>query len=599
MDLTRKRTSGAAALLAALAFAACDDDASTATTTTADGGCTESVGGGAPIDPTRVEPDDELTPLRLLRRASLALLGAPPSDEDLAAVRDLTTPEEGFAYVDAFVDAALTDPRFYDVAFELARKWMNVPLVDRTADAPEYGPKQQRPLVACPDGTPNAGGLFYYRNTEATECASAARTDVEPWWAPGTLVTLVGDAANTTNQGKASENGNLVDITCDGRANGTCGCFTNAASCWFADETYPGNAPFIPGNPKGQRRLLSEEPARLFAHLVWHDRPATDLVLADYSVGPTEVQAAYIQQSLEGGALDVMSDESWWRPSSYAGAPADPRHDPASPEAWREYTVSARNAFFLPERDYTFDPRVDAGTSRGFPSAGALTSLGFLDAYPRERLRAARALEAFACEQLLPPSGDVPFNAYETDPGREGPCQHCHVRIDTAALHFKRYAKNGSAFEGWGARYFMPGVSAWQWDPVWRTGEYPYGNEPFAQWNKWYRPGSLLTPATEEEAAANPYAIFLDFLPPGETLLGQQSDGTVGPLGFAKMIVAAGAFDRCVVRHLHERILGRDVELTTEMGYLDTLTEKFVGDGRKVRPFVKYLTQSTSFRRGR
>lgn len=520
----------------------------------------------------------------------------------MAGLLGKATPAEQLAYVDAFIDGALEDARFYDIMFEFSRKWLNLPLIDRTADAPEYGPKQQRVLTTCKAGTTHAGSLHYYRDdfvsADAACNGAAPPITVEPWWAPGTTVTLVGSAANTTNQGKVYSNGNPKDIDCNGRADGTCGCFTNAASCWFDPGTYPGWAAFLPGNPDGQRRLLSEEPARLFAHIVWNDRPATDLILSDYSVGPTEVQAAYVNQALAGGDLNVLTDTSWWSPTAYAGAVADPRHDASDPKAWREYTISARNSFFLKERGYSFDPRHESGVSRGFPSAGMLTSLGFLDAYPRERLRGARALEALACELLLPPGGDVPFNPYKTDPGREGPCQHCHTRIDTAAIHFKRYAKAGSAFEGWGARYYMPGVGAWLWDPAWATGAYPFGGEPFAQWNKWYRPGSLLTPATDAEVAANPYAVFLDYLPPDSTLLGQTSDGTVGPLGFAKLIVAAGAFDKCVVRRVHERVVGRDIDPTSEAGYLDALTAEFIMNGRLVRPFIKSLTQSPSFRRG-
>ncbi|MFY2560758.1 hypothetical protein ACN469_24350 [Corallococcus terminator] len=45
--------------------------------------------------------------------------------------------------------------------------------------------------------------------------------------------------------------------------------------------------------------------------------------------------------------------------------------------------------------------------------------------------------------------------------------------------------------------------------------------------------------------------------------MGQTSDGTVGPLGFAKMILASGSFDRCVVRHLHAQVVGRDIDPTT------------------------------------
>ncbi|NUP11648.1 MAG: hypothetical protein HOW73_36850 [Polyangiaceae bacterium] len=580
-----------------LTLVACDGAAGTSTPDDGNETCDGGNGGGS-AQPPREEPDDELTPLRLLRRSSIVLVGAPPTVGQLAEITALSDEAARFAYVDEFIDAAMEDPRFYRLSFEHAQKWMNIPLIENTADEPEYGPKQQRLVVPCPDGTALAGAaMYYWRANPDSECAAGAPTiDVEPWWEPGTTLKLAGAAANTTNEGIENINGNPVEVQCDGVPRGTCGCGNNAIGCWTG--TTSGYLPFIAGNPKGQRRLLAEEPARLYAHIVWQDRPLTDLVLADYSVGPTELQSAYIRQGIAGGALELQHDDTWWNPATMGSPPVDPEHEGTDAWAWREYTISARNPFFLAERDYKFDPRAEAGPSRGFPSAGALTSLGFLDAYPRERLRAARALEVFACEELLPPAA-IEFNPYETDPGREGPCQHCHTRIDTAALHFKRFAKRGSAFEGWGASYYMPGVGEkWQWDPVWRTGEYPYGVEPFAQWNKWYRPGSLMTPATEAEAEENPYALFLDFLPPEETLLGQHGDGTVGPLGFAKLIVAAGAFDRCMVRRMHDRILGRDLDPTTEAAYIQTLADEFVEGGRLVRPFIRSLMQSTYFRRG-
>jgi hypothetical protein len=71
-----------------------------------------------------------------------------------------------------------------------------------------------------------------------------------------------------------------------------------------------------------------------------------------------------------------------------------------------------------------------------------------------------------------------------------------------------------------------------------------------------------------------------------------------GPLGFAKLIVASGAFDRCVVRQLHKAIIGRDVDPAREAGYLDALTTRFVDDGRRVRPLVRHLIASDLFQRG-
>src|SRR6185436_13673674 len=121
----------------------------------------------------------------------------------------------------------------------------------------------------------------------------------------------------------------------------------------------------------------------------------------------------------------LLNDDRWWRPAKYSGAPIDPLHQPDDPNAWREFQQPDRNPFLLAERDYRFDPRSEPGPMKGLPAAGMLTTPGFLDALPRERLRAARALENLACEVLSPPQG-LTFNPYVRDPYSEGPCQHCH-----------------------------------------------------------------------------------------------------------------------------------------------------------------------------
>lgn len=203
--------------------------------------------------------------------------------------------------------------------------------------------------------------------------------------------------------------------------------------------------------------------------------------------------------------------------------------------------------------------------------------------------------------RYLPPPSGVTFNQYVRDPYNEGPCQHCHKRIDPAAIHFKRWGRAGAAQEGYGAHFLMPDIGTagvWKWPKAWRTGAYPFHQEPFSQWNRWYVADTGLTPVPQALIDQKPESVFIDFLGPDKTLMGQTSDGTVGPLGFAKLIVAAGAFDRCVVRKLHTRVMGRDIDPTKEVGYLDMLTASFVGGGRKVRPFVKTLTKSELFRRG-
>lgn len=612
------------------ALAACTGTIGSGTSpSSADGGSRAREDGAAPrgdgaIAPGRdaaVHPDaappceptitttvaDTLPPLRLLRRASLALRGAPPTAAELATLDALGDEATQRAWIDGFVDRTLVDPVFYRTAFELGRDWLNIPPVSRDADEPEYGPQQQRSLQRCPAGTPHAGSWGYVRDMYGSLQVLCSGTDsrgravetvsLEPWWAPDTQVTLIGSAANTTNTGTTSREGNPVRITCDGRPEGSCGCGPNAVSCHADFQQYAGWEDYVPWNEEGQRRQLAEEPARWFAHLVWHDRGLDELISSTHSVGTTKVVSAYVMQGAESGDLSQLGDDAWWRPSKYQGAPVDPLHTAGDPMAWREFDVPTASRVFIADRDYRYDPRTTTTPIRGVPASGFLTSIGFLGAYPRERLRAARALEVLACEVLAPPSGQA-FNEYRHDPAREGPCQHCHLRIDPAAIHFKRYAKAGAAFEGWGAEFPMPAVGGWRWPARWRTGEYPYHGNPFAHWNRWYTPDTAMTPVTAAQVAADPMVVFIDFLPPDQNLLGQVSDGTVGPLGFAKLILAAGAYDRCVTRRLHQWVMGRDVDPATETGYLDDLTARFVAEGRRARPLVKYLTTTELFRRG-
>lgn len=565
----------------------------------------------SPADPGT----DVLSPLRLLRRASLSLRGTAPTDAEMAELLAAGDATAQSAYVESYVDKLLQHPKFYRTMFELGRDWLNVPMIANSADEPEYGPQQQRSLQRCPSGTPKAGAWHYGRDfaniymveapedacsgVTATGAPVATRT-LEPWWAPGTMVTLVGQAANTSTTGKYAANGAHVTIQCNGRPEGDCGCGPGAVRCHADYGTYRGWQDYAYWNETGQRRQLSEEPARLFAHLAWYDRPATDLITASYSVGTTNVQAAYVMQGIEGGAVSLVNDDSWWQPAKYMSAAVDPEHTAGDANAWREFQVADRNPFLIADRSYHYDPRTETTPMRGIPAAGMLTTPGFLNGLPRERLRAARAMENLACEIFAPPSG-VTFNPYVRDPYNEGPCQHCHKRIDPAAIHFKRWGRTGAAQEGYGAHFLMPDIGTagvWKWPKAWRTGAYPFDREPWSQWNRWYVADTGLTPVPQALIDQRPEAAFIDFLDPDKSLMGQRSDGTVGPLGFAKLIVAAGAFDRCVVRKLHTRVMGRDIDPTKEVGYLDTLTASFVGGGRKVRPFVKALTKSELFRRG-
>lgn len=552
------------------------------------GGTGGSGGGGS------AATADELTPNRLLRRVTLTLRGTPPSEPELTQLEAAGERDAQLAAVEKTIDDLLSEPSFYRTMVELGHEWIQIPPIPNMADQPEYIGLQQVWLKPCDAGTPHEGKLAPYYGIEVCDDAAAPATQVEPWWAEGKTVTVVGQAGNQSPSGK-DKMGNPIDCgqsaTTWSGFDGDCGCGPNLTYCHV-----PGYwEPFIIENPEGQRRLLWDEPARLLGHIAWHDRPLDDLILGAYSVGPVDAQAAYVRLGRRNGAEELDDFDGWWRSSQWK-APADPEHSETDPWAWSEFDVSTRNPYFLKERDYHFDPRSEpAGTMKGIPAAGVLTMIGSLGGYTRERVRAARFLEIFACESFSPPPASQEFNPYEHDPATGGPCQHCHVRIDPGAIHFKRFDRTGST----GGTFLLPGIGRSVFpDNKWTTGEYPYGGDPFDRWKRLWLPDTRMTPVDEATAMANPESRFIDFLPPDRTLLGATSDGTVGPLGFGKLVVASGAFDTCAVRKLHERFVGRTIDPTREAGYLESLAKQFVAGGRKVRPFVKTLMATDAFRRG-
>lgn len=528
---------------------------------------------------------------------TLALRGDFPTLEEKQALLSSGDPE---AFLEQKLSDYLAEPSFYDRMLEVGRDWLLLPPLANIGDRPEYGLTQQRWLTECPEGTFHEGAWHNaFNGSNARPCNGldlvlgdssepAPVADVEPWWAPGTTVRVVGRSAVLERTVGDVDCGHEVSSGGASDARIECGCGPNLIYCNPAGrwETF-----YIP-NQDGQRRQMWEEPSRLFAHLAWYDRPLSDWITGTYTVGTRKVQAAYVRHGRRTGAAQLDGYEDWWRTDRWT-SPADPHHEPTSPEAWSEFEISTRNPYFLSEREVRFDPRTDPPEAfRGVPAAGLLTSLGVNTSWARERVRAARLLEALACETFSPPPADQHFNEYVDDPGAQGPCQHCHSRIDPAAIHFKRFTRYGKDF-------LLLGAGQWHFPAeAWWNGRRPYHGDPWERIVRLWKPGTKMTPVSEQAANANPETIWIDYLPPDQTLLGERSDGTVGPLGFGKMLIASGRFDRCVARRLHEAVVGRDIDPVVEAGYLDTLAKSFVDGGRRVRPFVRSLVEGEVFARG-
>lgn len=545
---------------------------------------------------------------RLLRRALLTLEGRLPTMEEYDEMVSAPDDAAREAILEATVQASLESTAFYREMVRFGHDYFhNTQYLKGGSNEIYWNGDLQAHLYPCAAGTAHQGALGVFANypelgdpPSICDDPAAPIADIEPWWQAGTTVKVIGRSANTNAEHNGIDCGvasvSLYDNTFADDANDPgCGCGPNLVYCNPISDynTLHHNRN---DDERSQRRQAWEEPARFFAHLAWHDRPLSDLVLGNYSVGPLYLQAMYLRMGRRNSDNKHLDQSKFWQPSTWT-APADPEHDQKDPLAWREFVVETLNPDLLAlspdggasgseDRTYTFDPRAEPGEPEGVGAAGVLTMMGSLSAFARERVRAARWLETFACKKFVPPPPDVEFNPYLRDPATEGVCQHCHTIIDPAAIHFKRWD-----FEGYSNAPMMGGIARWKWEP----GVY---GEPWERWQNTFLPDTKMTPVTQADIDASPDARFIDFLPPDQKLFGLTSDGTIGPLGFAKLLVKSGELDRCLVQRLYRRFLGRTIDIGSEQALVSELSDRFVKDGRKLRPFVRFLFQSEQFRRG-
>lgn len=509
-----------------------------------------------------------LAETRLLRRGMLTLTGRAPTVDEYESL--LALPEdERHSEVLRRLDAALDTAEFADQALRWGAEYLGTISYDYGFDFVNnqfYG-HYALELDRCAPGTLHEGALGNLSSHPAmgenpSICDDAAATvrDIEPWWSPGTTVAVIGAAGSDVR---------TVDGTDCGRDGGRdawrapgCSCGPNLVYCFRPGASFPDDDNFT---QVSARRAAFEEPARLFRHILVEDRPFSDLVAGDYTVVNRGLAFLYVRhgrQSTDNAGLD---DVPWWR-------------DLVDDE-WREIRFSELHPDLLSTRSYAFDPRSEPGLPEGVPAAGVLSMLGTNYAFPRERVRAARWLETFACREFSPPPAEVEFNHYARDPGTEGVCQHCHQVIDPAAMHFKRM------FDGGGQ---IAGVGGWDLAEI--------AGSTFAERaTTTFEYDTLMTPVSQATLETNPNAGLIDFMPDDYSLFGVTSDGTIGPLGFAKILVESGELDRCAVRRFHRIVLGRDLVPGQDDARIDALVDGFVAGDRSVRSLIKTLVRDETF----
>lgn len=583
-------------MLQTLACSAGDDSAGGAPGADDPSACVTNADGGASVQPLDLGPP--LSPTRLLRRLSLRLTDAPPSMEAYEALAKADTAGQEAALA-SFLEQTLRSPQFYRTMLRFAHDTLGIGEVTSGFYGEGYQGNLSAHLSACPDDTVHAGVLYAvdpknYGKFATGQCqdASLEIVQVTPWWNPASQVRMFasqapGPATSDSGVDCSQSRGSLYETLLK---NG-CGCGPDLRYC-IPHSSYRDDG--TSAREASARRMAWDEPARLFAHVVWHDRPLSDIVLANYSVAPVLLKHAYMREAQGMDAGTAIDSVRFFDPADYAGSPSSPDYDPASPLAWHEFVVEKYHPFYLSlagnvasgdvGRTYHFDPRQQTGQPLGIPYAGILTTTGFLSSFPRERVRGARALEIFACRDFVPPPGTQTFPPYHRDPAVEGSCLHCHTALDPASIFFKRMTT-----VGYGTDRLWAGFGA--------SGQPSANGEPWVRFRRVFAHDTRLTPVTAEQLEANPQAAFLDFLPPDQSLFGQVSDGTNGPLGLGKLLVLSGQLDQCMVQRFYQMMMGRRIG-ASEASTLTALTEDFVRENRNVRKLITRLAQRDEFRRG-
>ncbi len=574
---------------------------------------------GGELDGGFTEPD--LSPSRMVRRVQLSLLGRPPTLEELDAIENAATPEAQEVALTELIDNDLKSVEFYHQSMRFAHDWFRVGAHNEHANISHgyFTGHLAIELHECPATSVHAGSLGLLNNypqygdpPSVCDDPTAKVNVVQPWWAPDTTVSVIGRAGSPTPETAVRKDGvydcgvaNVGDrsnLPFDNSPNPTCGCGPHLVYCIPPKNGRLANTwSFAPNDAESSRRIASEEVARLYAHLVWYDRPLSDFLVGNYTVAPLWLKHMYVRAARFDAENASLDESRWWDPAEW-NTPADPEHAAGTPLAWHEVVSENLHPNLLSltpghalasgaaalARSAKFDPRVEPSTSfKGIPAAGALTTLVAQASYTRERVRGARWLETLTCRTFVPPPPDIVFNEFHKDPATEGNCQHCHVLIDPAAIFFKRWSFTGGGVVVLGG--FGKGQFATTTDTT---------HVPFVRWLKAFDPGTVLTPVTPAQAAQNPDARFIDYLEPPQTLFGSSGDGTYGPLGFGKILIETGEFDRCAVRQLYQRFVGPKLEPGTHEALIEELRARFLANDRKVRPFVRELLKRPEFRKG-
>jgi NAD-dependent dihydropyrimidine dehydrogenase PreA subunit len=479
---------------------------------------------------------------RLLRRASLDLLGRVPTVDEYAAL------EGRDALPEALVDRMLGAPAFAErvVRAHGPLLWPNIEnvrLMDFRTRLQRAGDIYWRrgtaqtyrgDRVPCRDAPATFGpGGQIEVETDADGVRREGWVEVQPYWATDRTIKVCAFDAQTRD---VSPRGRDCRAR-EGLFDPGCGCGPALRRCRV-------------GSTRPLARAFRRDVEIRIAAMIQEGRPYTELFTSRRAFvnGPIVHYLKY-QAGLSAGV--------GMRPLAY-------------------------DLDRLPDLAWTDDGFVPVELPA--EHAGVLTSFPFLLRFQTDRARANRFYEAFLCQPFSPPPGGLPEVPPGTIPNpdlqkRDG-CKYCHALLEPAAAHWGRWTQQGTGYLDAEA---FPAVR----DDCVRCAQ--SGRRCSAECRLHY-----VTRALSPEETP-----FLGRLDAFRFLRAEhQAHVEMGPKLLVANAIVDDRFPRCVARRALEGMLGRPVR-PAESDLVAAAGRRFVQSGYDYRALVKSIVTSAMYRRSR
>jgi hypothetical protein len=369
---------------------------------------------------------------------------------------------------------------------------------------------------------------------ENAEWQQEGYVEIEPWWAPGTLIKVCAFDAQIALEAPNPSNNNPDRMAnCSRQTVAGCGCGENMQWCH-------SNTPDTDGI---LARSMAEQMLRYIDKVVENDRPYTDILLGTDAEINGPISHWLRHQTQNGGGVFLTSSS---QNHEVVNIPAD------GYDTWETIERYDRHS-------------------------GVLTMPGYLLKYQTNRSRANRFHNAFLCQSFQAPESGLPAadDACNQEPDLQERCgcKYCHAMLEPDAAHWGRWAEAG-----------MLAMN----DDV-----FPVVNETCTTQNNNFQ--CRLFYLQPDEATHDKLQEYIGTLYPYVFASAESQDSIeIGPRKLAEKAIERGDFAECTVKKLWNYFMHRPPQ-DAEADIISALANDFASDNYNFRNLVKRIISRNEY----